>query len=1429
MKRFMKVLVMFGIFCVSVSYAQTVSVPDAQLKAAIQAELGIAINPTVDLTVPQMESLTTLDASYKGVTDLTGLKSGTSLIDLRLQGNQISNLSELSGLTDLIRLYLDHNQISDISALSGLTNLVTLYINNNQVSDISILAEFTNLYTLSIAVNPISNILPLAGLTTNLHRLFIYQASITDISDLSGLTNLTELRIGFNNIGDINDLSGLTNLVTLYLAYIQISNVSVLSGMANLGDVHLNGNQISDISSLSGLTNLTALNLLSNPLNQEACDTYLPQMKTNNPTASILHDACPVSQYTVTVHSSAGGSTDQLASQTVNHGDTLIITPSPAAGYSFTEWSGDASGSNNPLAVIVTSAMSITANFASNTYSLSYNAVSNGSISGITPQTVNSGSNGTAVTAVGDAGYEFLNWSDDSTANPRTDTNVTADVTVTANFVIIPINTHSLIYSAGPNGSISGTTPQTVNNGANGTAVTAVAATGYHFINWSDSSTANPRTDTNVTANVTVTANFGINTHSLTYVAGANGTINGISPQTVNNGANGTVVTAVSAAGYNFVNWSDGSTANPRTDTNVTANVTVIANFGINSHSLTYIAGANGSISGVTPQVVSNGTNGTAVTAVAATGYHFINWSDSSTANPRTDTNVTANVSVTANFGVNTHSLIYSAGPNGSISGTTAQTVNHGANGTAVTAVAAAGYQFVNWSDGSTTNPRTDTNVTANVTVTANFGISTHSLTYIAGANGSISGTTSQTVNNGANGTAVTAVSAAGYHFVDWSDGSTSNPRTDTIVTANMSVTASFGINTYSLTYIPGANGSISGTASQTVNHGSNGTAVTAVAAAGYHFVSWSDGSISNPRIDTIVTANMSVTASFAINVYSLTYIAGANGSISGTTLQTVNHGSSGTAVTSVVAAGYHFVNWSDGSTANPRIDTNVTANKTVTANSAINQYTVTVGSTAGGSTDKDGSNTVSHGGTLTITPSPTTGYRFSGWGGDASGMEIPLILTVTTNMSITANFEQDRHFSVMTRPILNGDVTISSAILQGEILDALDGTDSRFRFRYFKKSDGHTAIEDTEERALNTSNGEGRFSQLVEGLEPGTTYVYQVRAYNSEGRDSGPYMEFTTDPLSSRDILYVDDNAMLDPGPNDLTVSDPDEDGSELHPFDGIQKAIDVARDHVRILVREGRYTERLTFTGRSIEVNGLELSHQDRNRFPIIDANDEGVVVTFDQGEDANCILAGFVLTRGYDSQAGAIACIGSSPTILNCLVVGNRCTGPGSDQAVIYCENSNSLFKNCTIADNYGGVGGSGIGMTNCSVVLSNSILWGNAPEQILVASGDEPIVMNTSLNTDPLFALPGYWILADGLNLLPQEPYVSFIVWLEGDYHLQSRQGRYVPGLNGWTYDNVTSSSIDLGDPVQFVGDETFPNGNRINVGAYGGTWMASHSE
>jgi Divergent InlB B-repeat domain len=143
-----------------------------------------------------------------------------------------------------------------------------------------------------------------------------------------------------------------------------------------------------------------------------------------------------------------------------------------------------------------------------------------------------------------------------------------------------PITTYTLTYTAGANGSISGTSPQTVNSGGSGSAVTAVPDTGYHFVAWSDSSTANPRTDTNVQADLSVTASFAINTYTLTYTAGLNGSISGTSPQTVNYGGSGSAVTAVPDTGFTFTSWSDGVLTATRTDSGVTSDLSVTANFG---------------------------------------------------------------------------------------------------------------------------------------------------------------------------------------------------------------------------------------------------------------------------------------------------------------------------------------------------------------------------------------------------------------------------------------------------------------------------------------------------------------------------------------------------------------------------------------------------------------------------------------------------------------------------------------------------------------------------------------------------------------------------------------------------------------------------------------------------------------------------------
>lgn len=75
------------------------------------------------------------------------------------------------------------------------------------------------------------------------------------------------------------------------------------------------------------------------------------------------------------------------------------------------------------------------------------------------------------------------------------------------------------------------------------------------------------------------------------------------------------------------------------------------------------------------------------------------------------------------------------------------------------------------------------------------LGVTVHDLSYVAGSGGSLTGEVNQVVTDGASGSTVEAVPSHYYHFVDWSDGSTQNPRMDTGVSANISVTANFAVD----------------------------------------------------------------------------------------------------------------------------------------------------------------------------------------------------------------------------------------------------------------------------------------------------------------------------------------------------------------------------------------------------------------------------------------------------------------------------------------------------------------------------------------------------------------------------------------------------------------------------------------------------------
>jgi parallel beta-helix repeat protein len=211
---------------------------------------------------------------------------------------------------------------------------------------------------------------------------------------------------------------------------------------------------------------------------------------------------------------------------------------------------------------------------------------------------------------------------------------------------------------------------------------------------------------------------------------------------------------------------------------------------------------------------------------------------------------------------------------------------------------------------------------------------------------------------------------------------------------------------------------------------------------------------------------------------------------------------------------------------------------------------------------------------------------------------------------------------------------------------------------------------------------------------------------------------------------------------------------------------------------------------------------------------------------------IVTNSVITTNTSSEGGGIYFSGRHQIVTNCIIIGNRCLRYGGG---IYCDSySDIVVTNCTVVGNTVGLGGRGGGIYNLSrgLTVNNSILWGNnsmwyvneilGPGSVTYSDVRYGCQGLGNIDIDPCFVSPGYW----DPNGTPQDSNDDF--WVNGDFHLKSQAGRWDPVSESWVKDDVTSRCIDAGNPSSPVGDEPSPNGNRINMGAYGGTAEASKS-
>jgi hypothetical protein len=398
--------------------------------------------------------------------------------------------------------------------------------------------------------------------------------------------------------------------------------------------------------------------------------------------------------------------------------------------------------------------------------------------------------------------------------------------------------------------------------------------------------------------------------HTITPSAGAGGTITPNTPQTVNWDGSATFAIAPNAC-YKIkdvlVDGASVGTPTSYTFDHVMADHTIAASFEILKYAITATAGPGGTITPGTTTV--NCGDSPTFTITPNTGYKItdvlVDGVSHGAIPSYTFSNVTAPHTIAATFEILKYTITPTAGAHGTITPNTPQTVNYGGSIT-FSITPDTGYVVddvkVDGASQGALPSYTFANVMADHTIVATFKVATFKITVMAGPHGTITPGT-QTVNYDDSVT-FTITPDAGYSIVDvLVDGVSQGAipsYTFSNVTADHTITAVFTTQTFVITVTAGAGGTIT-PGTTIVNYGDSPT-FTIAPSTGYVIDDVKVDGVSTPAAVTTgshtfssVTANHTIAATFKVATFVITPTAGAGGTITPNTPQTVNYGGSAT------------------------------------------------------------------------------------------------------------------------------------------------------------------------------------------------------------------------------------------------------------------------------------------------------------------------------------------------------------------------------------------------------------------------------------------------------------------------------------------------------------------------------------------------------
>jgi hypothetical protein len=504
--------------------------------------------------------------------------------------------------------------------------------------------------------------------------------------------------------------------------------------------------------------------------------------------------------------------------------------------------------------------------------------------------------------------------------------------------------------------------------------------------------------------------------------------------------------------------------------------------FTLSSYTITATSGLHGSIS---PSGIVNANYGANQTFFITPdiGYHIFDVLVDGSSNGRmtsyTFNNITSDHTISATFAIDTLIISASEGSNGTINPSGTVQVLYG-NSQTFTFNPSSGFHVLNYTVDGVINTSaasyTFTNVIANHTISVSFAPDSLNIIASAGIHGNI--IPSGTVRVGyATSQPFSIVSDTGYHVFDLSVDGISVGRlqnyTFTSVIIDHTISASFAIDTLTITATAGTHGSISPSGSVNVLFGAN-QPFSVNPEIGYHISDLIvDGiSIGSPSSYTFnnIRSNHSISASFSINTYTINSTAGLHGTITPNGAVSATYGSSST-FTITPDLGYHInvVNV-DGvpviiDTTHTYTFTNISADHTIDASFSPNNITITVQTNPVGMNFKvDG---VSYSSTQifnwiageshiiaadTIQAGTTgTQYVWSSW---TNGTTPTSIISPLVNTTYTANFTTQYYLTMVANE--GGTVTPPSGWFnKGQIVSILATPSLNYSFNIWSGTTG--------------------------------------------------------------------------------------------------------------------------------------------------------------------------------------------------------------------------------------------------------------------------------------------------------------------------------------------------------------------------------------